>query len=99
VNKNKVIETLKRLPPERWYRGRYISGKNYCALGWLTHKAGMTDEELEQIATFSSPDKLGKMNVRLIEAYDMYYSEAFKIVHINDLTDSFDDMVERVSRL
>ena len=47
--KEKLIQDLKELTPDKWTSCMlHTSQGEYCGLGWILHKRGVSDEQLEQ---------------------------------------------------
>jgi hypothetical protein len=94
MDKAKTLETLQKLPPGKWGRESYYNEGHYCAVGWLAHEAGVTDEELDSLATLAPIDVSERMSNLLRLKYSIGSKEEFRLVDMNDNSYSYRDMIE-----
>jgi hypothetical protein len=101
VDKGKVLETLGKLTPEQWTRHTYKDGDTYCAVGYLLHEAGISDDNLDEyVVTFDTrveEELHAQFDAALLREYGMNRYDRGTIVDINDVAESLDDLRETVA--
>jgi hypothetical protein len=102
LNKEKVVETLRRLPADRWTRKKFVTTEGrYCALGWLFHEIGLSDHDLEilQGPVYDTASFIwNQATVKFIEAYGDCKGRG-NIIWANDTSASRDEMIQKVEQL